>query len=228
MKVLIVLNYATDKLWGQLTIESFSDHIRKHAPDAEIDVCHLAGGEDLPSSSKYDLVVLSGGTFNLISDVPLPWVEQVLGLIRQIAKDNSGTKLLGFCWGHQATQFALGGKLDVLNKSNIGIETIDLTTEGQSFFEGQSSLKIHKYHKRVVSEPAPGFKLLGRNNEILLSESGNIITFQGHPELTAEIARNLLDSDDGSYVDNSTVSSTTAPHDGLYIWDRLMKFVTNT
>ncbi|CAH0053968.1 unnamed protein product [Clonostachys solani] len=225
MKVLIVLNFATDKPWGQLSVESFTDNIRSHAPDAEISVCRLASGEDLTNSSQYDLIVLSGGTFNLISDVPLPWVEQALALIRRTAKDSNGTKLLGFCWGHQAIQFALGGKLDVLNKSNIGVETITLNAEGQNFFDGRSSLKMHKYHKRVVSEAALGFKLLGSNNEILLSESGNIMTFQGHPELTSEISRNLLDSDDGSYVDNSTISSITTPHDGLYIWGRLMKFV---
>ncbi|CAG9948322.1 unnamed protein product [Clonostachys rosea f. rosea IK726] len=228
MKVLIVLNFATDKPWGQLSVESFSANIRRHAPDAETDVCRLASGENLPDYSQYDLIVLSGGTFNLISDVPLPWVEQALALIRQVAKDSNGTKLLGLCWGHQAIQFALGGELDVLNKSNIGVETINLTAEGQKFFDGLSSLEIHKYHKRVVSEPAPGFKLLGSNNEILLSESGNIMTFQGHPELSSEILQNLLDSDDGSYVGNSTISSITTPHDGLYIWGRLMKFVTTT
>lgn len=79
-----------------------------------------------------------------------------------------------------------------------------------------------------MSEPAPGFKLLGSNNEILLSESGNVMTLQGHPELSSEISQNLLDSDDGSYVGNSTISSITTPHDGLYIWGRLMKFVTST
>lgn len=59
---------------------------------------------------------------------------------------------------------------------------------------------MHKFHKRIVRVPPSGFQSLAEDNEIFLSESNRILTFQGHPEMTADIARGILDHRDPLYL----------------------------
>jgi GMP synthase-like glutamine amidotransferase len=58
--------------------------------------------------------------------------------------------------------------------------------------------RLHKFHKRIVSEAPPRFKALAENQEIFVSESNQIMSFQGHPEMTAKIAQNILSTGDKS------------------------------
>lgn len=115
MKVLIVKDYSTTLPWGQQTVESIRSHVQRSCLQATVDVCAAADGETVPSPSEYDLIFLTGGTFDLINTPPSPWVQNVLGLIRDFSQQRGGNKLVGFCWGHQVIQFASGGKLGLLD-----------------------------------------------------------------------------------------------------------------
>lgn len=114
MKVLIIKDFSTTQPWGRQTIDSISGQIHRVRPSAVVEVCAAIDGETVPDPSSFDLVVLTGGTFDLINNPPSPWVVQVLSLIRDISQQKCETKLLAFCWGHQATQFSMGGKLGLL------------------------------------------------------------------------------------------------------------------
>ncbi|KAK2013503.1 hypothetical protein LZ32DRAFT_259635 [Colletotrichum eremochloae] len=140
MRVLLVQCYLTDKPWGHMMLQSFVDNIQRTRPSAQVDVCEIEAGETPPDPSSYDLVIMSGGTFNLVDDPPVPWVESALEYVRTIAKMEAGPKLLGLCWGHQATQMALGGKLKSLGGAQVGVEKLALSPEGKTFFSGQNGL----------------------------------------------------------------------------------------
>lgn len=117
MKVLLLKDYFTDHAWGQLIIDTFKLHITRRVPSAQVDICEACGGEALPGVDQYDVIILTGGTFDLLStsfDEYPAWVQQVLSQIRDIAANKSKTKVLGFCWGHQAIQFAQGATLTPL------------------------------------------------------------------------------------------------------------------
>ncbi|KAH8895346.1 class I glutamine amidotransferase-like protein [Thozetella sp. PMI_491] len=233
MRALIIKDYSTDKPWGEVMVESFRSHIKRRQPSAEVDVCGAADTEVVPDPFDYDLIVLTGGTVNLINGPQPPWVEEVLGLIREVAQKPEGkTKLLGCCWGHQAIQHALGGELGTLDGgARIGVERLPLTSEGQAFL-AQDSLDLHKFHKRYVTVPASGFSVLAENNEILVSQTSKVLTFQSHPEFKVEIAEGLIAGDDGSYIAEPPVTQgivlmdINAPHDGELVWDRIMKWAT--
>lgn len=94
-------------------VQSFLDNIQRSNPDAVLDICCVANGEPIPDLSQYGLIVLSGGRVNLMEADDTPsWAHDILGMVRQIARDDeAATKLLGICWGHQAIHHALGGKL---------------------------------------------------------------------------------------------------------------------
>lgn len=114
MRVLLLKNYPSASPSDFLFIDSFLKNIQRSRPEASLDVCCVANGETIPALSEYGLVVLSGGRINLLEDAKPLWVLQVLDMIRALASEKGGPKLLGICWGHQAVHYALGGKLDWL------------------------------------------------------------------------------------------------------------------
>ncbi|KAI5861179.1 class I glutamine amidotransferase-like protein [Durotheca rogersii] len=218
MKVLIAKCYTTQQAWGTLMIESFVNHVRRSQPSAEIDVRGLVDGDSLPEPSRhYDLIILTGGTDNLIADTHPP----------------GETKLLGLCWGHQCIQVALGGELGVVpGGPRVGVEEIVLSRQGQEFFREKPDLMLHKFHKRYVTAPAPGFSALASNNEIFLSSTGRILSFQSHPELTEEISQRVIDGSEGVYDtgnsnhDGIVLKGIDHAHDGQQVWDRILDWST--
>jgi GMP synthase-like glutamine amidotransferase len=89
---------------------------------------------------------------------------------------------------------------------------------------------LHKFHKRKVASRARGFIPLAPDNEIVISQSGEILSLQGHPELSGEISQDLVDADDGFYlqarVENPDVvlKDKFAPHDGAYVWGKVLEW----
>lgn len=93
-------------------LNSFLTNIQNTIPNAQLDICCIANGEQIPDLSNYRLVILSGGKVNLLEDEKPTWALQVLDMVRKIAKEpGTGQKLVGICWGHQAIHYALGGDL---------------------------------------------------------------------------------------------------------------------
>ncbi|KAI7781506.1 hypothetical protein LA080_014682 [Diaporthe eres] len=231
-RILLLKNYPLTSPVDHAMTESFRSNITASIPDAQLDICCVANGETTPDPLAYELVILSGGRVNLLEEDQPEWVLDVLGMIRQIAGGSSKTKLLGICWGHQAVHDALGGKLAWLgDEHRIGVQETELASAGQKFFH-RDSLKIHKYHIRYVSELAPGFTQLSKDNEITLASSGKILTFQGHPELTYDISRTLIETR-GAYRPRDTaelsssgvvVRDISTPHDGREAWSHILRW----
>lgn len=65
-----------------------------------------------------------------------------------------------------------------------------------------------------------------------MNRNKGILTFQGHPEMTYEISKSLVDHDSGSYKAGVNphadiqLSGIEASHDGSEAWDRIMAHVT--
>lgn len=114
-------------------------------------------GDAFPDPSEFDLVILTGGPFNLLKHTEEnerpEWVRRTLGWIQETVKfhEASGlsepgskkkSKLLGICWGHQAIALALGGRLGQVPQERggqlIGVETVPLTSQGAAFFKSES------------------------------------------------------------------------------------------
>ena len=160
MKVLLLKNYPSATPADHAIVQSFTENIRRSNPTAQIDICCIANGEAIPNALDYGLVILSGGRVNLLEANKPKWALDVLDMVRSLAKQSSKTKLLGICWGHQAIHYALGGSLAWLerrprvsllppatsieylaperpahNESQIGVQKMELTPKGQSFFQ---------------------------------------------------------------------------------------------
>ncbi|OAQ76649.1 glutamine amidotransferase class-I domain-containing protein [Purpureocillium lilacinum] len=236
MKALILKTFPTEATGpvGDAMASSFRSHILRLEPDCEVDTCGLADDEAVPDPLSYDLVVFTGGTFDLLSPEPHPvWVARARWVVQAVAGDGQGkTKLLGICWGHQVIHLALDGQLGVLEEGpRIGVEQLQLTPDGAQFF-GKESLRLHKFHKRQVKSPAEGFVALAPDNEILYSASHRLLSLQSHPELSSEISQGLLDGDTkGFYREkarpnpNVVVRDIHSEHDGAYVWAKILDWV---
>ncbi|KAF4922588.1 Glutamine amidotransferase-like protein chyE [Colletotrichum viniferum] len=186
-----------------------------------------------------DLIALRGA---------LPeWVRRTLGWIQETVKIHEASglsepgskkkaKLLSICWGHQAIALALGGRLEQVPQErggqSIGVETVPLTSQGAAFIKTES-LDIHKYHAVVVTHPGPYLTPIASGscssqNEVFLSHSPPILTFQGHPEMDAALAKLFAGfatggaSDRADWIPSEGLKGIDDVHDGEAILKRVV------
>lgn len=90
---------------------------------------------------------------------------------------------------------------------------------------------MHEFHARAVTILPNGFEELAKDGQILLSDTNKVLTFQGHPEMSEELAVSLLEKD-SDYVEGMSlkrrkevVESARKRHDGFAIWERIVKWI---
>ncbi len=80
-----------------------------------------------------------------------------------------------------------------------------------------------------IKTPGKGFIALAEDNQCLINATNTILTFQGHPEMDAELTKLLL-GDTPNYVGGSAAEKEAMevkinrPHDGIAIWKRIVQW----
>ncbi|EOD49514.1 putative copper iron-regulated glutamine amidotransferase protein [Neofusicoccum parvum UCRNP2] len=199
------------------TRQSFITTITAAAPEPEVDFYDPIDDQTYPDVGKYDLVILSGGTADI--NAPDPWVLKMLDFVRTTVA-SSNVKLVGICWGHQAINIALGGKLIVMEE---GPEASLCRLKGR--------FNVHEFHRRELAESAPGFVPLAEHNQIFKSPDNRILTFQGHPEMSAKLAQAIL-AEAPAYTKSFSAEQLSAisermemGQDGVAIFERILRWV---
>ena len=119
-----------------------------------------------------------------------------------------------------------------MENAELGVTEVQLTAEGSTMFPflGERKLKIHEFHRREVKKDASGFVKLAESNQMFVNEDNTILTFQGHPELNAEVARRMLEAAP-SYMAveeprrSAIHESMGNIHDGVDLWRRVLAWV---
>ncbi|KAK2060490.1 class I glutamine amidotransferase-like protein [Colletotrichum caudatum] len=201
LRVAIVKAYEIDEPKHRGMLQSFRDNILQQVSDAAIDV-YRPMKEDgrLPSAAGYDLIIITGGLSNLCQATFEPWVNTTLEWIRQVVSQQhiTKTRLLGICWGHQAIASELSGSIGSFEHPRVGVQHLPLNDDGKAMF-GKGVLKLTKFHKRFVRQAPVGFRSLAPDNEILLSDSGLVLSLQDHPEIHGELSRQLFETNVSYY-----------------------------
>ncbi|KAL2672253.1 hypothetical protein Neosp_012954 [[Neocosmospora] mangrovei] len=238
-RVAILRNYDTPASWGNAMVDSWRAILKATIPDAEVEVYHPITDGILPDATKFNVVILTGGVFNLTLPKVDPWVEQTLAFIRDTAENCPSTKMVGVCWGHQAITRAMGGEIEFNPYGDrVGVHPLQFTERGLEFFGSSKNASdpmafaLPEFHKRRVGRLPPGSVSLAEGNEILFYEDKNIITFQGHPEMPESVGKGILDADDGAYkggLSEREVEEMYArfslPHDGPRMFQKVVDWI---
>ena len=139
MKIVIIKAFAAQGSLETEILGSYVKHIHALLPEASVQVCRPISGDELPDPAQHDLLIVTGGAFDLLTTEPAPWVHSILELVRTLDDGRMrGPKLLGICWGQQVVQLALGGRLGALSEGprvrctdygHLGcMKTLSLTT----------------------------------------------------------------------------------------------------
>ncbi|KAI0393909.1 class I glutamine amidotransferase-like protein [Xylariaceae sp. FL0594] len=235
LRIAILLNSHRSRILPAIRA-SYQRTIGAVAPDAHLAFYEPANRPgEFPNPDYFDLVVLGGG--NVDPRKRHPWILEVHDFVRRLVRDYPHKKLLGICWGHQTICQVFGGKIADAPTPEMGVTSINLTAHGRSFFHEASALgsfKLQQHHRREVAVAPEDFSQLAHGNQCLLSESGTILTFQGHPEKDAETARLRLHdtvrwygfdalSDEKAWARLQMLIDT--PHDGEMVWRRIFQWV---
>ncbi|KAI1121571.1 class I glutamine amidotransferase-like protein [Nemania abortiva] len=215
---------------------SYQRTIGAVAPDAQLAFYEPANRPgEFPNPDYFDLIVLGGG--NVDPRKRHPWILEVHEFVRRLVRDYPHKKLLGICWGHQTISSVFGGKIVDAAIPEMGVASVDLTSEGRTFFHEAAALgyfRLQQHHRREVAVRPHGFTALAHSNQCFLGESNAILTFQGHPEKDAETARLRLHdsvrwfgfdalSDEKAWAHLEMLINT--PHDGEMVWRRIFEWV---
>ncbi|KAI5928482.1 class I glutamine amidotransferase-like protein [Camillea tinctor] len=186
-----------------------------------------------PDPARFDLIVLGGS--NVDPRKSHSWILEVHDFLRRVRRDDPRKKILGICWGHQTIARVFGGSIVDAKQPELGVATVSLTEKGRQFFPeaaAEGSFRLQQHHRREVATAAPGFELLARGNQCLLSADGTILTFQGHPEKDAETARLRIHDALRWFGTDALDEKAWArfeqlihmEHDGSMVWRRILEW----
>ncbi|WP_037256378.1 type 1 glutamine amidotransferase [Roseobacter sp. SK209-2-6] len=165
--------------------EKFTDLIRLVRPNWQLSAFQVHMGEFPDDLERFDGAMITGSPTS--TRAGLPWIEQLLELIRGMERRKQ--PLFGACFGHQACALALGGKVSA-NPQGWVHGLVGNTLAGKSDWTGDlpGSFALYGSHCEHVS------KLPERAVEMALSSGlnagfridGHLWTSQHHPEMSHE------------------------------------------
>ncbi|KAJ4298022.1 hypothetical protein N0V90_005921 [Kalmusia sp. IMI 367209] len=211
---------------------AFQERISSACPGAQVDFFDPIEAQIYPEPAQYDLFVLTGGTADVMAK-DIPWMLTLQEFLRTTVEKCPTQKILGICWSHEFINIAFGGVVGPMDKFEVGVTPITLTSTGSSFFSSYlpstEECKIHVFHELEVKTPGKGFIALAEDNQCLINATNTILTFQGHPEMSAELSKLLL-KDTPQYMGVDATekealdTKINSPHDGIAIWKRIVQW----
>ena len=179
MRVLVIRHHDVDS--AGFIAEAFETR------GAELDVHLFPDDGPLPAFDGVDHIVVLGAVSS-VND-PDPWIAEELAWIR--AADQSGVPVFGICFGAQALCAALGGRVEAMDRKEIGWTLVDSLDEG--LIPAGPWLEFHG--DRCL--PPPGTTVLARNEVAVQAfRIGRHLAVQFHPEVDGPQLKRWLDAGD--------------------------------
>ncbi|KAG2228639.1 hypothetical protein INT48_007092 [Thamnidium elegans] len=151
------------------------------------------------SDKKYDAIVLTGSKYNAHDDTP--WILKLIEFLQVVQNEPyiGLVKLVGICFGHQVILRSAGGVTERNAKGwEVGFTEMQLNQKGKDLFKTEKTkLRINQLHRDHVSVLPKGFVCLASTentaNHATVSENGQCITVQGHPEFNRDTMKIIIE-----------------------------------
>jgi GMP synthase-like glutamine amidotransferase len=125
----------------------------------------LDEGGLIPTLDGFDLLVVMGGPQDVWQEDIHPWLVAEKAAVRRWVRD-LGRPYLGICLGHQLLVDALGGRVALMDRPEVGLADVELTPEGlqDPVLSGLgSTMQTFQWHGAEVKELPPGTVILAHN-----------------------------------------------------------------
>lgn len=153
----------------------------------------LHEGEAVPEDARAFAGIGTMGGPMSVNDA-LPWVAPMEALMREAVA--AGVPVIGHCLGGQLLAKALGAKVGTARTTEIGwieVEATDDAAAGE-WFGGRTRFATFEWHYEAFELPPGAQRVLtnafNENQGYVID--GRHVGFQGHVEMTAEIARGWI------------------------------------
>ncbi len=141
----------------------------------------------LPPLDGADHVVVLGAVSS-VND-PDPWIAAELAWLR--GADTAGVPVLGICFGAQALCAALGGRVEAMDRMEIGWTLVE--SADHELIPAGPWLEFHGDRCRP---PAPAAVLARNDAGVQAFRLGRHLAFQFHPEVDGPQLKRWLDADE--------------------------------
>jgi GMP synthase-like glutamine amidotransferase len=224
MKVAIL---ETGRPPGKLADE-FGDYPQMFAdllgPGFEIESFDVQAGE-LPQAPAPHAYLITGSPAGVYD--PLPWIEPLQRFIRS-AKD---TRMVGVCFGHQVMAEALGGHVEKSEKGwGAGLHRYTVV-RSEPWIDSAGTIAVPASHQDQVVIQPPNTEMVAASDftpfAALAWTDRPAISFQFHPEFSAEFARALIEQRYDVVPDpDRAIASLNAPNDNAVVGRWIRNFLS--
>ena len=210
--------------------EMFTALLRPADPTIEFTLFDAERGE-LPTDIHTVDAYLITGSRHGVND-GFPWITQLEEFVRTLHAAQK--KVIGICFGHQLIAKALGGKVIKSPKGwAVGMSQNRVVKEKEWMSPAKKEFNILVSHQDQVVELPMEAELLASSDFCpfyMMQVGSHFFTIQGHPEFTADITTEVIQSRANSGIFKAdqaqdALSRANNEHDGVSIGVTFLKFL---